>query len=225
MNRPKFPKRVFWLFVIAGSLFGPAGTLDWPQGWIFFAEFVGGLVAVGGWLKHHDPALFEERMSNPQREAQAPWDKLFVVAMGVVWYAWIILMAFDVKRLGHLHMPTGLAVLGALMIAAGYLFVASALKANSFAATVVRLQQERGHKVADTGPYAFVRHPMYTASIIIHIGTALLLGSWIGLEFVPVLAGMLGVRAVLEERLLRNGLRGYGDYMTRVRWRLVPGLW
>lgn len=225
MAKPRFPTRLLWLFVIAGSLFVPAGTLDWPQGWLFFVEFVGGLAVTGFWLKRHDPALFDERMRKPRREAKAGWDKVFILAMAVVWYGWIIVMALDVKRWGLSHMPVLCAVLGALLIPAGYLLVAFALKANSFAATVIRLQEERGQKVADTGPYATVRHPMYTGSVVIHLGTALLLGSWIGLAIVPLLAGMLAVRSILEERLLCAGLAGYAQYAARVRWRLIPLLW
>ena len=225
MARARSPKRLLWLFVIGGSLFIPAGTLDWPQGWLFFVEFIGGIAVTGFWLKRHDPALFEERMRNPRREAQARWDKAFALAMGVVWYGWIIVIALDVKRWGVSHMPISCTVIGALLIPIGYLLVAYALKANSFAATVVRLQEERGQNVVDTGPYARVRHPMYTGSVIIHLGTALLLGSWIGLAIVPLLAGMLAFRSILEERLLCAGLPGYAQYATQVRWRLIPLLW
>jgi protein-S-isoprenylcysteine O-methyltransferase Ste14 len=224
MDRLKRLKHVPWLFVIGGSLFVPAGTLAWPQGWIFLAEFIGGMLVTMFWLKRHDRALFEERVNNPRRSDQPLWDKLFGLSMMVAWYGWIIVMSLD-KRWGWSQMPVGLAVLGAILIPAGYLFAASALKANSFAATVVRLQEERGQIVVDTGPYAFVRHPMYTGSVIVHIGTALLLGSVIGLAFVIVLTAMLGVRAVFEEHLLRDGLPGYDDYIARVRWRLIPGVW
>ncbi len=192
---------------------------------MFFAEFVGGIAITAFWLKRHDPALFEERMRNTRREARARWDQIFMLAMGLVWYSWIIVMALDVKRWGLSHMPAIFAVLGAFLIFAGYFLVACALKANSFATTVIRLQQERGQKVADTGPYASVRHPMYTGSVIIHLGTALLLGSWIGLGGVPLLAGMLAFRSVLEERLLCAGLPDYARYAARVRWRLIPLLW
>jgi protein-S-isoprenylcysteine O-methyltransferase Ste14 len=224
MASPKMARRSLWLLVIVASLFVPAGTLAWPQGWIFLVEFIGGMVVTMGWLKRHDPALYEERIKNPRREARARWDKLFGVAMMVVWYGWIVFMALA-KRWGWTPTPVALSVVGAVLIPAGYLLAGYALKANSFAATVVRLQQERGQTVCDTGPYAFVRHPMYTGSIIVHLGTALLLGSWIGLALVSVLAGMLALRAVLEERLLRSGLPGYEEYTSRVRWRLLPAVW
>jgi protein-S-isoprenylcysteine O-methyltransferase Ste14 len=79
--------------------------------------------------------------------------------------------------------------------------------------------------VITSGPYAWVRHPIYAASLAIHAGTALLLGARWGLLGLPVLALLLGRRAVLEERTLRQGLAGYDAYAAQVRWRLIPGLW
>jgi protein-S-isoprenylcysteine O-methyltransferase Ste14 len=225
MNRPRIPK-VVWLFVIAASLFGPAGTLAWPRGWLFFVEWVGGVIVTMRWLKRHDPALFEERARNDSRRADWPgWDKLFALVTAVAWYAWIVFMALDARRLHLSPLPVPASVVGAVVIPVGYLFAASALKSNTFGTTAVRLQPERNQRVVDSGPYAFIRHPIYTASIVVHVGTALVLGSGIGLALVVVLAGLLGVRAVLEERLLCAGLDGYADYRARVRWRLVPGIW
>lgn len=216
--------RLLVVLLIAASLFVPAGTLAWPQAWLFLAEFVGGLVVTMGWLKRHDPELYHQRVHLPGRADQPLWDKLISLAIAIYWFAWIIFMAFD-HRLGLSPMPAALAVMGAVTMPAGYLVAALALKANSFAATIVRLQPERGQHVIDTGPYALVRHPMYSGSILVHIGTALLLGSWIGLAMASVLVALLGTRVVLEERLLRQGLPGYGDYTARVRWRMIPGLW
>jgi len=217
--------RGLWLPVIAAALFVPAGTLDWPEGWIFFIEFVGCTIATAIWLKRHDPALYRERMTNPGRSAWTRSDRIIALVIAILWYGWIMLMALTVKRWGMAQMPAACAVAGAVLIPLGFLFAAVAAGANTFAATVVRLQPERGQKAIDAGPYAHVRHPMYTGSIVVHVGTALLLGSWIGLAVVPALAWLLALRAALEERLLCKGLPGYADYMRRVRWRLVPGVW
>jgi protein-S-isoprenylcysteine O-methyltransferase Ste14 len=96
---------------------------------------------------------------------------------------------------------------------------------NSFAAPLVKVQRERGHHVIDSGPYAFVRHPMYTGAIVFFIGIPLLLGSPWGLIAVPLLALMFAIRIIIEERTLRDGLEGYIDYTSRVRYRLLPGIW
>jgi protein-S-isoprenylcysteine O-methyltransferase Ste14 len=98
-------------------------------------------------------------------------------------------------------------------------------RSNSFAAPVVKIASERGHRVADSGPYAHVRHPMYAGALLFFIGTPLLLGSWYGLAAVPVLTVVLAARAVMEERMLADELPGYRDYAMRVRYRLIPGLW
>jgi protein-S-isoprenylcysteine O-methyltransferase Ste14 len=96
---------------------------------------------------------------------------------------------------------------------------------NSFAAPVVKIQSERGQHVVDTGPYAIVRHPMYGGALLFLLGMPLLLGSWWGFAFAPVMIGGMMVRTLGEERTLRDALAGYTDYMTRVRWRFVPHVW
>ena len=96
---------------------------------------------------------------------------------------------------------------------------------NSFAAPVIKIQEERGQKVIDTGPYALVRHPMYAGAFLYVLGTPLVLGSWIGLALVPLVMGLLIVRIFIEEAALRKGLPGYDEYTTRVRYRLMPRIW
>ena len=122
-------------------------------------------------------------------------------------------------------MSLSLQVLGALAILVSIVAIRAVFRANSFAAPVVKIQAERGHKVSDSGPYAYVRHPMYAWAIPFLVGTPLLLGSWFGFACVPVLIVGLAVRAVLEERVLCAQLDGYGEYAARVRYRFVPFVW
>ena len=90
---------------------------------------------------------------------------------------------------------------------------------------MVRIQQERGHAVISTGPYHYVRHPMYAAILIFVVGTSLLLGSWYGLLFGMARMVVLARRAILEERTLREHLHGYTDYIAHVQYRLIPYVW
>ena len=90
---------------------------------------------------------------------------------------------------------------------------------------VVKLQAERAQHVISTGPYAHVRHPMYSGMILFFAGVPLLLDSWWGLLMVPLFLVLFAVRIRIEERTLREGLPGYTDYVTRVRYRLLPGVW
>jgi protein-S-isoprenylcysteine O-methyltransferase Ste14 len=121
--------------------------------------------------------------------------------------------------------PVSLQILGAVLLCLGIWLSWQVLKENSYAAPVVKVQKERGHKVVTTGPYAYVRHPMYSSVILIGAGVPLLLGSWWGLLAVPLFMLVLGVRATMEERMLKTELEGYEDYSERVRYRFVPLLW
>ena len=103
--------------------------------------------------------------------------------------------------------------------------VALSLATNAFAVTVVRHQEERHHTVVDSGPYGVVRHPMYLGHVGVIVGMCLWLESYAAALAASVPIGILMLRIVLEERLLRQKLEGYDDYTTRVRWRLISGLW
>ena len=96
---------------------------------------------------------------------------------------------------------------------------------NSFLSPVVRVQEERGQTVISTGPYHYVRHPMYAAFILFVLGTTLLLGSWYGLVLGLLLVIGVARRAVMEEHTLRQELAGYDEYMTQVKYRLILGVW
>jgi protein-S-isoprenylcysteine O-methyltransferase Ste14 len=134
-------------------------------------------------------------------------------------------MALDAQRWHTSDMPAVLNVAGGALVIAGFLATLFVFRENSFAAPVVRVQAEREHRVIDTGPYAIVRHPMYAAALLYLAGMPLLLGSWYGLFVMPLFVAGMAPRAVFEERLLRRDLPGYADYMSRVRYRLVPGIW
>jgi protein-S-isoprenylcysteine O-methyltransferase Ste14 len=213
------------LAVMAALLFVPAGTIDWPAAWVFLGEMGAVSLAVGVWLARHDPALLAERMSGLFQGRQQRADKALMAVFLLLMVAWLPVMALDAVRWRLSHVPAWLQCLGALGVLACFYVVFLTFRANSFTAPVVRIQAERGHRVVTTGPYAVVRHPMYAGTILFFLGTPLLLGSWWGLVFVPVLMCLLGVRAGMEERLLTAGLEGYPQYAARVRYRLIPFVW
>ncbi len=216
---------VLWIVLMGALLFVPAGTFDWPGAWIFMAELVIGGLAVTLWLARHDPGLLQERMGGPFQKSQAPWDKVFMALIIVVWYGWLVLMALDARRWHLSRMPEALSCVGAVMIAVGFFIVWLTFREDSFAAPVIKLQEARGQRVVSTGPYRIVRHPMYAGAIFYMVGMPLLLGSWLGLLVLPLIVGALTVRIVMEEATLRHGLPGYDDYVARGRYRLVPGVW
>jgi protein-S-isoprenylcysteine O-methyltransferase Ste14 len=142
-----------------------------------------------------------------------------------LWCAWLIVMALDAVRFGWSVVPLWIQELGVLAIAVSMCIMFLIMRTNSFAAPVVKIQAERGHRVISDGPYAVVRHPMYGGAVLLILGIPLLLGSWSGLALSPLLVLLFAVRAVKEERTLMAELPGYADYAARVRYRLVPMVW
>ena len=213
-----------WLGLMAALLFWAAGNWRWAQAWAFTIIFALGSFGFGAWLVRRDPALLASRLAPLPQRGQPLWDRIFLVTFILVWFAWLALMGLD-ARWQTSHMPLYLNILGGVLVIAGFLSTMVVFNANSFAAPVVRVQGERKQRVIDTGPYAVVRHPMYAAALLYLIGMPLLLGSWYGLLAVPLFIAGIAPRAVFEERLLKRDLQGYAEYMSRVHYRLIPGLW
>ena len=224
--RRKFIRRTMVSLLFLGViLFGAAGTLNWPQAWVYLALTAAMSFAGGFWLARHDAGLLNERLGSLIQREQKGWDKLFMVAMLALWTGWLILIGLDAGRYRWSQVPFALQGAGFVLLCLGSYLVWLTLKANSYAAPVVKIQKERGHLVVTTGPYAYVRHPMYAGALLFIAGAPLLLGSWWGLAAGAGLVLVIGMRAVLEERTLKAELDGYADYARRVRYRLVPHLW
>jgi protein-S-isoprenylcysteine O-methyltransferase Ste14 len=213
-----------WIMALAALLFGPAGSLHWPAAWVFLAFMTTVGLGFGLWLAKNDPALLAERMSPSIQRDQPAADKTFIVVFGFTVLAWFIAMGLD-RRFHGSQMPFGWQTLGLALLILSSAFIAWVFHENSFAAAVVKVQAERGHRVVSSGPYAFVRHPMYTGAVLFMVGIALLLGSWWGTALSPIFAVLFGIRTRIEEDTLMTALPGYADYAARVRYRLVPGLW
>jgi protein-S-isoprenylcysteine O-methyltransferase Ste14 len=211
------------VFVIL--LFGSAGTFKWVAAWVFLALFFGWVVFITGTLARNDPALLAERMKPPIQKGQPLWDKIILSVFIVLFVMWLILMGLDAVRFGWSVMPVWLRGVGTVGLLGSMWICHRTFQENTFLAPVVRIQTERGQRVISTGPYAIVRHPLYAAALLLLLSTALLLGSWWGSAATIVLGAGLVVRIALEERELKRALRGYREYMQRVRYRLIPGIW
>lgn len=224
MIRRLLIQNVIWVVGMGALLFASAGTLHWPAAWVFLGTMaVLGLIS-GLWLARIDPALLAERMNPMMQGAQPASDKIFMVVFGFAALSWFILIGLE-RRANISDMPVALQTLGLLLLVLSTGFVLWVMRANSFAAPVIKIQTERGHRVISSGPYAWVRHPMYSGTILFFAGMPLLLGSWWGLIMAPLFVVLFGFRARLEERALVAGLPGYADYLTRVPYRLIPGIW
>jgi protein-S-isoprenylcysteine O-methyltransferase Ste14 len=211
--------------VFTVTLFLPAGTLTWPAAWVFLVLFFGFTSALSLWLLRFSPDLLAERMTGIGRPDQKTWDKMLLALTAVAFFAWLVLMGLDAVRFRWSKVPIWLHGLGTfLLLCSFYLFFVT-FRENPYLSPAVRIQTERAQTVISTGPYRYVRHPMYAGFALFAFGTALTLGSWYGLLGGLLLIGIVARRAVLEERVLREELQGYGVYLTRVRYRIVPYVW
>jgi protein-S-isoprenylcysteine O-methyltransferase Ste14 len=217
-------QNLLWVAGMGALLCLAAGTLDWPAAWVFLATVAVSGVASGLWLARTDPALLAERMRPVMQAGQPAADKTFMLVFGCTSLLWFIAMGLD-RRVHASFMPLALQALGLAMLLAATGFILWVMRENSFAAPVVKVQAERGHHVVSTGPYALVRHPMYSGAVLFCIGAALLLGSWWGFLIAPLFAVLFAIRTGIEERTLVADLPDYADYAARVRYRLLPGVW
>jgi len=218
-------RSVAWFVLLGLILFGSAGTLRWPQAWVFLALFILCSVAMGLWLRWTDPELLAERMKSPLSGNQSLRDRVVIVLV-MVWFAiWLVVMGLDVRFGWSVGVPRWAEVLGAVLILAAFWGWVRVLQANRFASVQVRVQSERGQSVASSGPYAVVRHPMYSFALLLMIGAPLLLSSWWGLVGSIVAFPLLAARALGEEAVLLTGLTGYREYTEKVRFRLLPWVW
>ena len=169
-----------------------------------------------------DPDLLRERMR--------PGGKKLPLSLRI--FSLVLFMHWIVAGLdrGRFHwsddVPGWLQGVCLFMVAAGYTLALWAMRVNRFFSSVIRIQTDRGQHVVTTGPYAFVRHPGYTAGFLIIAASGPALGSWLAAAFVVIFSlPFLLHRTIMEDRILQVELAGYSEYAARVRWRLLPGIW
>ncbi len=226
VNRRLLAIEIAGTFVVfALALFISAGTAAWPAGWAFLVLFLGFTVSISRWLLKHNPGLLIERMTGFGKPDQPAWDRVFFVVTQLSFLAWLVLMPVDAVRFHWSRMPGWLQAAGAILLLFSFYLFFLTFCENPYLSPAIRLQSERGQKVVSTGPYHYVRHPMYATTIIFMVGTTLLLGSWYGLFLGLIILVGIAFRAVKEERMLRAELPGYEEYMAKVRYRFIPHVW
>jgi protein-S-isoprenylcysteine O-methyltransferase Ste14 len=206
-------------------LFGAAGTLSWVWGWAILALVASFLAAHPILLIPINPELLAEREKGSLDRPVKTWDKWTTMLSGLVMIASWVVAGLDVRFgwTGAVALACHLA--GLLVMVLGYALFLWAMVSNAFFAEGVRIQEERGHTVATTGPYRYVRHPGYVGSILSQLATPLLLGSpWVAVGSLAF-AALFVLRTALEDRTLLADLPGYAEYARQTRYRLVPGLW
>ena len=220
------------IFAIIYTLFWPtlmlvvSGDWSWTEGWIFAAWFVLMVAIITTYLYFKDPALLAERFRKRGTGNQKTWDNYFLFSMGIIFFAWIVLMPLDAKRFNwSKDFPQTLKFIGIGFLLVSFFFLFRSFTDNTFLSPLVRIQNEREQRLVTTGVYGFVRHPMYLGALLMFIGTPLLLGSYVGLAIGITMIILVGVRAVGEEKMLMKELRDYKDYKKKVKYRFFPFIW
>ncbi|MBN2345797.1 MAG: isoprenylcysteine carboxylmethyltransferase family protein, partial [Candidatus Aminicenantes bacterium] len=177
------------------------------------------------WMKRHDPGLLRERIESGSKPDTKKWDNRLMAAYTLLMLVLIAVCGLDRVRWQWSRVPPAVEIAAFILFAFPVFLFYRVMRHNRFLSERVRIQSDRGHRVCSTGPYARVRHPMYLAIILFFLLLPLALGSFYGLVPAVLVAALIILRTVLEDRTLRRELDGYEEYARRVRFRLVPGLW
>ena len=217
-----FVSLIVLILVMGAMVFVAAGTLDYWQAWLFLACYFAASLAVSLWLVRNDPALLERRMrGGPFAEGERN-QKIIMTITSIGFIALLIIPGLD-RRFGWSHMPGTAAVLGDVLLFAGWLGILAVFRTNTYAAATITVAS--GQTVISSGPYALVRHPMYGAALLMLLDIPIALGSRWGALVIVALLPALAWRMIDEERLLLRDLEGYAEYRRKVPWRLIPYLW
>jgi protein-S-isoprenylcysteine O-methyltransferase Ste14 len=205
------------------GIFLPAWTLDYWQGWAFFVALGTSSTVATVYIAIHDPRLFASRVTMGPAAEETRTQKIITMAGLPVFVAALVAMVLDHRFGWSPAVPVWVSIAGDIVIVLGLYVYYLVTKENTYAASTVRVIE--GQTVCSTGPYAFLRHPMYAGALLVFLGAPLALGSWWGLLVVPVAAAGFAWRLLDEEKVLINELPGYAEYLQRVRYRLVPHVW
>jgi protein-S-isoprenylcysteine O-methyltransferase Ste14 len=200
----------------------PAWSLRYWQGWLYWLLFGASCILITMYFLRHDRALIERRMQAGPAAETEPRQKLILTFASAALIAMYIVSALD-YRFGWSFVSIWLVLVGDALVVLSFYGFFLTFRENAFAAATVRVESEQ--RVISSGLYAFVRHPMYASAVPLFLATPLALGSWWGLVPAALLLATLVWRLLDEERYLAGHLPGYADYQSRVRTRLVPGIW
>lgn len=218
---------IFRMVFFAVALLWPAGTWYWWEAWVVIALWMSWTFIMTLYLLRNDPALLKERLKFvPIHQEQKSWDKIIMLIFFVTAISLYLVPGFDVVRFGWSEpLPLWLRIIAMVIQIPCFILFAWVLRENTYTSQVVKIDKARGHQVITTGPYAIVRHPMYTVAIVLLFALPVALGSRYALILALILTVLLVIRTYLEDRTLHDELDGYVEYANKTRYRLLPGIW
>ena len=223
MNRELFMKAITrflaGLLIVGLLLFLPAGTFQYPQGWLllgilFVPMFIAGLV-----MLKKNPELLKKRLNAKEKEME---QKEVILFSGIMFLAAFILAGLSF-RFGWLMLPFSVSIIFGAVFLAAYALYAEVLRENTYLSRTIEVQENQ--KVIDTGLYGIVRHPMYMATVFLFLAMPLVLGSVISFVIMLCYIPIIVKRIRNEEQVLTKDLKGYEAYKKKVKYRLIPYIW
>jgi protein-S-isoprenylcysteine O-methyltransferase Ste14 len=216
-------RSIIGVFLLLVLFFGPAGTLKWLEAWLFIISYLIAVAGIALWMKKKSPGLLKERMSK-KKDAKS-WDKKIIFAYTLLLMIMLAVAGLDAVRFRWSRVPLSLKIAGFSGFVPAFLFAFWAMTQNPYLSDLVRIQKDRGHRVCTTGPYKYVRHPMYVGVIFLILCLPLALGSFYALIPGSLITILFILRTFLEDKTLQAALPGYKEYADRVRYKLMPGIW
>ncbi|MBR3158979.1 MAG: isoprenylcysteine carboxylmethyltransferase family protein [Atopobiaceae bacterium] len=200
-------------------LFLPAGTLWWWRGWLLMGILFVPMLVAGFIMLFKAPDLLRKRLDAREEEGE----QRVVLALSALMFVAAFVVAGLGFRFGWLTLPAWASWLGAVVFLIAYALYAEVLRENAYLSRTVEVQ--KGQRVVDTGLYGIVRHPMYSATLLLFLSMPIVLGSPFSFIIMLAYLPIITKRIRNEEAVLARGLVGYRDYMGRVKWRLIPHVW
>jgi protein-S-isoprenylcysteine O-methyltransferase Ste14 len=210
------------ILLLAIALFAPAWTLRFWQAWLYLFLFASSSAAITIYLWKRDPALLSRRVSAGPIAEKTRAQQIIQLFASIGFLAILVVPSLD-RRFSWSHVPLWIVLAGDLLVVLGFYIVFKVFCVNTFTSATVEVTEQQ--TVISIGPYAFVRHPMYSGALVMLVGTPLALASWWGLVALVVMVAVIVVRLLDEEKLLLANLPGYTEYVARVKYRLMPSVW
>lgn len=212
-------KYIFGVALVALMIFLPAGDFVYPNAWLFMALLFVPMLILGVWLYVANPALLASRIKNKEQRKE---QKHVVALSGIIFISVFVLCGLD-YRYDWSEVPRWLVCVASVLLLVGYVMYAEVMRENAYLSRTIEVQE--GQKLIATGMYAVVRHPMYSATILMYLAIPLVLGSLWALLLMSFYPFVIVKRIRNEEQLLVQELPGYIEYQKRVKYKIIPGIW
>ena len=210
------------ILLLAIALFAPAWTLRFWQALLYLLLFASSSAAITVYLWKRDPALLSRRVSAGPIAEKSRAQQIIQLFASIGFLVTLVVPSLD-HRFSWSHVPLWIVLAGDLLVVLGFYIVFKVFCVNTFTSATIEVNEQQ--TVISTGPYAFVRHPMYSGALVMLVGTPLALASWWGLIAFVIMVAVIVIRLLDEEKLLLANLPGYAEYVATVRYRLMPYVW